>query len=158
MTIKRVTIAFGMLFFTGIIQVSHAEDNKSHTDQMTHHNMEHSVSDERISLGLSPKMKLHQLSNMRSHLEAVQAIIGLIVDGEFDRASEAAHSRLGLTEEMEMMCNMFDNNDFTDLGLAFHESGDALGDALLTKDINKSLGALQDTVGYCIQCHATFRQ
>jgi hypothetical protein len=30
---------------------------------------------------------------------------------------------------MKKMCNMFNNENFRDLGLAFHTSGDALGDA-----------------------------
>ncbi len=158
MRIKRVTILFAMLFLIGIIQISFADDNEAHKAQMSHHNMEHTVNDERISLGLSPQMKQHQLSNMRSHLEAVQAITGLIAEGEFDTASEMAHSRLGLTEEMSRMCNMFENKNFTELGLAFHKSGDELGEVLLTKDTNKSLHALQATVGHCVQCHATFRQ
>ena len=95
---------------------------------------------------------------MRSHLEAVQAIVGLIAEGEFAKASEIAHSKLGLTEEMQKMCNMFNNNDFKELGFAFHRSGDLLGDALKTKDTDKSLHALQTTLGYCVRCHAAFRQ
>jgi hypothetical protein len=120
--------------------------------------MKHSMNDGRISLGLSPEMKQHQLSNMRSHLEAVQAIIGLIAQEEFDQASEIAHSALGLTEDMKKMCNMFNNENFRDLGLAFHASGDALGDALQTQNSDAALRALQATLGYCVQCHATFRQ
>ena len=147
-----------MLFFAGTALVSYAGDKDGPMGEMTHHNMQHSINDGRISLGLSPEMKQHQLSNMRSHLEAVQAIISLIANGEFDKASETAHSKLGLTEEMKEMCSMFNNNDFTALGLAFHESGDALGDVLKTGNTNKSLRALQTTVGYCVQCHATFRQ
>ena len=155
---KQVTILFVMLFFAGMALISYADDKDSPMGEMTHHNMQHSMKDGRISLSLSPEMKQHQLSNMRSHLEAVQAIIGLIADEKFEKASETAHSKLGLTEEMEAMCNRFNNNDFTALGLAFHESGDALGDVLKTGDTNKSLRALQTTVGYCVQCHATFRQ
>jgi len=158
MAIQRVIPLFSVLFFTGITLVSYADDNETHTAQMSHYKMDHSVIDARISLGLSPQMKQHQLSNMRSHLEAVQAITGLIAEGEFDKASEMAHKKLGLTEEMNKMCNMFDNKDFTELGLAFHKSGDDLGEALLTKDTNKSLHALQATLGYCVQCHAGFRQ
>jgi len=158
MTTKSAKILFIALFLSGIIKVSFAEDNEAHMAQMSHHNMEHSVNDGRTSLGLSPQMKQHQLSNMRSHLEAVQAITGLIAEGEFHEASEMAHNRLGLTEEMSRMCNMFENKDFTELGLAFHESGDELGEVLLTKDTNKSLHALQTTMGYCVQCHAAFRQ
>lgn len=155
---KRVTILFVTLYFAAMALVSYADDKDSQMGKMTHHNMKHSMNDGRISLSLSPEMKQHQLSNMRSHLEAVQAIIGLVADGEFDKASETAHSKLGLTEEMKEMCSMFNNNDFSALGLAFHESGDALGDVLTTRDTNKSLNALNTTVGFCVQCHAAFRQ
>ncbi|MBL1142008.1 MAG: cytochrome c [Proteobacteria bacterium] len=137
---------------------SYAEEKKSSAEEMIHHHMKHSINDGRISLGLSPEMKQHQLSNMRSHLKAVQAITSFLAEEEFEKASEIAHSKLGLTEEMRKMCNMFNNEDFTALGLAFHESGDSLGQALKTKDTTKSLRALKTTLGYCVQCHATFRQ
>ncbi|HHB92673.1 MAG TPA: cytochrome C [Thioploca sp.] len=153
---KRLIIIFGILSLTGITQA--ADNNDSQIGQMTHHNMKHSLNDGRISLGLSPEMKQHQLSNMRAHLKAIQTIIGLIVEKKFDDASKIAHSQLGLTEKMKRMCNMFSNNNFIELGLAFHKSGDTLGEALLTRDTNQSLRALQNTVGYCVQCHATFRQ
>lgn len=160
MVIKQVSKLSVMLLIAGIAAFSYAEDKKSTAGEMMHqhHNIKHSLVDERISLGLSPEMKQHQLSNMRSHLEAVQTIISLIAEKEFLKASEIAHSKLGLTEEMGEMCNMFNNEDFTALGLAFHKSGDSLGDALKTKDTTKSLRALQVTLGYCVKCHATFRQ
>lgn len=117
------------------------------------------VIDDRVSLGLSPEMKQHQLANMRSHVAAIQSIVGHLARSEFDEAAEVAHSKLGLTDEMKKMCNTMSSNEkFTTLGLAFHRSGDELGDALKTKDLNKSLRALHDTMGYCVQCHATFRQ
>ncbi len=147
-----------MLLIAGIAMFLYAEDKKSSAGEMMHHHMNHSINDGRISLGLSPAMKQHQLSNMRSHLEAIQTITSLIAEEEFEKASEIAHSKLGLTEEMRKMCNMFNNEDFTALGLAFHESGDSLGEALKTKDTTKSLRALQKTLGYCVQCHAAFRQ
>ncbi len=158
MIIKYVTTLLVMLFFVGTALNSYADENSGSMGEMMHHNMKHSMNDGRVSLNLSPQMKQHQLSNMRSHLKAVQAIISLIAEGDFDKGSEIAHSKLGLTEEMKSMCNMFSNNDFKSLGLAFHESGDVLGDVLKTKDTNKSLRALQTTLGYCVQCHATFRQ
>jgi hypothetical protein len=42
--------------------------------------------------------------------------------------------------------------------MAFHKSGDELGDVLKTKDVNASLRALNKTMSYCVQCHATYRQ
>jgi len=158
MTIKRVIILFGILFSVGITITSVAEDNHQAIGQMEHHKMMIPINDGRISLGLSPQRKVRQLSNMRSHVEAIQTILGLIADGDFNAASKIAHSKLGMTEEMKKMCKMFDNDNFKKLGLQFHKSADVLGDVLLTKDMNKSLRALQTTMGYCIQCHAIFRQ
>ncbi len=158
MIIKRVIILFGILFSVGISITSVAEDNDNAIGQMEHHKMMSPINDGRISLGLSPQRKVRQLSNMRSHIVAIQTILGLIVHGDFNAASKIAHSKLGMTEEMKKMCKMFDNDDFKKLGLKFHKSADALGDVLETKDMNKSLRALHTTMGYCIQCHAMFRQ
>lgn len=158
MSSKRATTLAMALLFIGMAQISSAQDNDSSMGEMMHHKMLHSASDERISLHLSPEMKLHQLANMRSHLVAVQTIAGLIAEREFEKASEVAHSELGLTEEMQMMCSMFKNNEFKELGLEFHKSGDLLSAALKTKDTDKSLRALQNTLDYCVRCHATFRQ
>ncbi|VVC83979.1 hypothetical protein [Sideroxydans sp. CL21] len=57
-----------------------------------------------------------------------------------------------------LLCGMFDNKEFKKLGLAFHKSGDELGDTLKTKDITASLRALNKTMRYCVECHATYRQ
>ncbi|MFZ3018756.1 MAG: cytochrome C [Gallionella sp.] len=123
--------------------------------QHMHH---HGMMDNRISLDLSPEMKQHQLSNMRSHVQAVQSIVGLLSAGDFDKASQVAHTQLGLTDEMRKMCSSFKNEKFNQLGLAFHQSGDELGNVLQSKDMKKSLQALHDTMTYCVECHATFRQ
>jgi len=146
------------LYSAGFFIVSFAGDNYPANAEMHNHNMAGNMDDGRISLSLSPQMKINQLSNMRSHVEAIQTIIGLMGEEDFIAASGVAHTKLGLTEEMRRMCNMFENKDFTQLGLAFHKSADTLGDVLQTKDVNNSLRALQTTMGYCVQCHATFRQ
>jgi hypothetical protein len=151
---KKIMTLLGIVLFIGVAFNSFAKEEGSKTE----HGMHQPMQDDRISLGLSPAMKQHQLSNMRSHVEAVQSIVGLLSESSFDKASHIAHSKLGLTEEMKKMCNSFENKTFTKLGLAFHKSGDALGEALQTKDMAKSLSALHTTMGYCVQCHATFRQ
>ncbi len=141
----------------GIAPNSLAED-MGNMEHMRHHDMQHTMADNRVSLNLSPQMRQHQLSNMRSHVEAVQSITGLLAAGKFEDASQIAHSKLGLTDEMKKMCSMFENEEFNKLGMAFHKSGDALGDALQSKDMKKSLQALHDTMDYCVRCHAIFRQ
>lgn len=129
-------------------------------EKMNHGNHHHDMSamDTRTSLGLPAKMKQHQLSNMRSHVEAIKSIVGLMAENKFEDASKIAHTKLGLTPEMKEMCDMFDNEKFKTLGFAFHRSGDDLGDALQTKDVNASLRALNKTMEYCVECHATYRQ
>lgn len=147
----------GILIFSSAAMNSFAEE-KAHTMDHKGHHMMHSIDDKRISLELSPEMKRHQLVNMRAHVKAIQSIVGLLSEGAFDKASHIAHSKLGLTEEMKEMCNSFENKTFTNLGLAFHKSGDDLGEALQTKDTIKSLRALHKTMGLCVKCHAIFRQ
>ena len=143
--------------FIGIAGINgvFADDEKMYGG--THHH-EMSDMDTRISLGVSPEMKQHQLSNMRSHVEAIKSIVGLMAENKFEDASIIAHTKLGLTPEMKEMCSMFNNDKFEQLGLAFHKSGDDLGNVLQTKDVNASLRALNKTMQYCVECHATYRQ
>ncbi len=114
--------------------------------------------DPRISLNLPAPMRRKQLSMMRGHLKAVDDIIALVAEGKFDAASRVAHGRLGLTPEMKKMCDMFENDDFREMGLAFHQRADRLGDTLKTGDMKQSLRALRVMLNSCVQCHDTFRQ
>jgi hypothetical protein len=152
---KNILIAASV--FIGIvgINVACADDGKKHHEN---HHHETNLMDTRTSLELSPEMKQHQLTNMRGHVEAIKLIVGLLAENKFDDASKIAHDKLGLTPEMKAMCDMFDNEKFKTLGYAFHRSGDDLGDALQSKDVNASLRALNKTMQYCVDCHATYRQ
>ncbi|MDH4234346.1 MAG: cytochrome c [Gallionella sp.] len=152
---KRILIAVSA--FIGVVGLNAAFAAGEKMQHQSHHH-EMSMMDTRTSLGLSPEMKQHQLSNMREHMEAVKSIIGLMTEKKFEDASKIAHTKLGLTPEMQKMCSMFNDEKFMALGLAFHKSGDELGDALKTGDINASLRALNKTMEYCVTCHAAFRQ
>jgi hypothetical protein len=118
----------------------------------------HNLFDIRTSLGLSSRIKHRQLANMRAQLMATQAIIGLLAEENFDKATKIVQTKLGLSDEMKQIYERANNEDFKQLGLAFHNSADELGTALQTKDMKKSLQALRNTMGYCVQCHNKFRQ
>ena len=150
-------LLFAVAVFMGTAGVNVALADEAMMPMGNHHH-DMSVMDTRISLGVSGPMKQHQLSNMRSHVEAIKSIVGFMAEQKFDEASKIAHAKLGLTPEMQAMCGMFGNEDFAKLGFAFHKSGDDLGDALKTKDVNASLRALNKTMQYCVECHATYRQ
>jgi hypothetical protein len=143
--------------FIGIVGVNSifADDEKINMG-IHHHDM--STMDMRTPLGVTGEMKQHQLANMREHVKAISSITGLMSEGKFDEASKIAHDKLGLTSEMQAMCGMFNNEKFEKLGLAFHKSGDELGETLRINDVNASLRALNKTMQYCVECHATYRQ
>ncbi len=115
------------------------------------------VADNRVSLNLLPKKAQHQLKNMREHLEAVRSIIFYLSKDEFDSAATAS-SRLGLSDEMKMMCSSFGNEEFERLGLEFHKSADRMSETIKTKNKEKSLESLSLTMNYCISCHSVFKQ
>jgi cytochrome c556 len=152
---KRILAAVSAIVTTVGLNTAFAVGEGMH--QEDHQHQMHTM-DTRISLGLAPQMKQHQLSNMREHVDAIKTITGLMSESKYEEASAVAHTKLGLTEEMRAMCNMFDNKDFIALGTAFHKSGDDLGKALKTKNVKASLRALKTTMQYCVQCHATYRQ
>lgn len=118
----------------------------------------HNIFDNRATLGLTPRMQHRLLSNMRGQMAATQAIIGLLADERFDRASTTAQAKLGMTEDLKKIYDMSKNEDFRKLGLAAHASADELANTLQTKDLKKSLQALRNTMSYCVQCHKKFRQ
>jgi cytochrome c556 len=132
-----------------------AIENHNHSEMMK--NMKN-FTDNRISLNVSPEKAQHQLMNMRSHVVAVQSIINYLSKDEFEKASEVAATKLGLTDEMKMMCTSFNNEEFERLGLEFHNNADKMSQIFKTKDKNKSLEALSTTMTSCITCHATFKQ
>jgi cytochrome c556 len=148
-------IALSVLVFASVAGFNTARA----AEEMMHHGDHHMAGmDKRTSLGLAAPMKQHQLSNMREHVAAIKSIVGLMAENKFEDAAKIAHMQLGLSPEMQSMCSMFENEKFKTLGFAFHQSGDDLGDALQTRDVNASLRALNKTMGYCVECHATYRQ
>ncbi len=114
--------------------------------------------DSRKSLHLNAMQKNHQLTNMRSHLEAVQSIISLLAEDKYEEASKTAREKLGSTTEMRMMCASFGDKNFEKLGLEFHKRADEMSEIFKTKDKDKSLSALANTMNMCVRCHATYKQ
>jgi len=126
--------------------------------EMRHEHGAHTAPhDTRRVLDVPDAMKEHQKQNMREHLRAVQQVTAMMARGQWDEAAAVAHGQLGLTEEMRRMCSMF-GPEFMAMGLAFHESGDRLGEALKTKDRVKAETAMAGMLEKCVACHDTFKQ
>jgi hypothetical protein len=118
-------------------------------------NMAH---DGRTSVGWPPMMAEHQLANMREYLKGVEMIIGSVADRNFDAASKTAREKLGSTPHARQMCENVKDDAFCPMALEFHKNGDALAEALKTKDVSKSLKALDDVLVVCTSCHDAFRR
>lgn len=155
---KKILTGISVFIGIAVSTVACAADPAMRHDEHMHQMHQMHAEDARISLGLAPQMKQHQLSNMREHMQAIQTITGLLAESKFAEASEIASTQLGSTPEMLSMCSMMGNENFEKLGLAFHKSGDDLGAALKSGDMKASLRALDKTMQYCVECHATYRQ
>jgi len=153
-TIMALLIS-GIFFISCNTKVEQKKEEKTVSKKVTN-TMQ--VNDKRISLELNPMQKQHQLKNMRSHLEAIQKIVGLLSTEKYDEASEVASIKLGSTTEMKLMCSSFGNEKFETLGLDFHKSADKMSEIFKNKDKNSSLEALSITMNYCVQCHSVFKQ
>ena len=116
------------------------------------------MEDKRTPLNLPPMMAQHQKANMREHLKAVNEVVHQMGANDFAAASKTAHEKLGLTAQMKQMCDNMPNETFRTMALDFHQSGDALAEALKTKDTGKSLNALDAVLTKCTSCHEMFRQ
>ncbi|MCF6182441.1 hypothetical protein [Lutibacter sp.] len=157
---KKIVLLL-ILTMVGIFTFSCNENVKKKKEvAVVSKNMENmtQVNDKRIPLKLNAMQKNHQLKNMRSHLEAIQNIIGLLSQEKYNEASKIAYVKLGSTTEMKLMCASFGNKQFENLGLNFHKSADKMSEIFKNKDKNKSLEALSNTMNYCVKCHSTFKQ
>ena len=162
LTIVAFLAIIGLFFTSCNSNKNNKQDKKVSTkmhnhNQMIMHNIKVTV-DTRIALNVSPDKAQHQLMNMRNHVMAVQSIINYLSQDEYDKASEVAATKLGLTDEMKMMCSSFGNTEFEKLGVEFHNNADKMSEIFKTKNKNKSLEALALTMNSCVNCHAAFKQ
>jgi len=138
------------------------------------------VTDGRESAGIPAQMKTRHLARMRSHLETINEVVDAMARGDFNQASESVRNNLAMRPGMGAgmgggmgmgqgmragtgqgaggMCKGMPNKEFRALGMAFHESAGKLADVLKQGDMKNSLRALNNTMNYCIQCHASYRQ
>ncbi len=156
-TSKKIVILLSIILVSFFTSCDKNKSKEKELDFVIKENPKNG-NDKRISLKLNPMQKNHQLMNMRDHLEAVQNIVTLLSTENYDEASKIAYTKLGSTTEMKLMCASFGDKNFENLGLEFHKSADRMSEIFKSKDKNKSLKALSNTMNFCVQCHVTYRQ
>jgi hypothetical protein len=135
------------------------------SDQMNH-DQHHGApsSDTRIAVEFPPTMREHILANMRDHLLAISQIQEAIGNANYDRASQIAEDRLGMTALKTH--GAYENSKYMpqgmrDIGSTLHRSASQFAveiqNSSATGDIKPAMLALSKTTQACVACHAGYK-
>lgn len=144
------------------------------TDANGHHGHEQSargatappqaLADQRLLVKFPDQMRDHTLANMRDHLATLSGIQEALATGHFDRASELAENRLGmssLTLHGAHDVARFMPEGMQAAGTAMHHSASrfalAASEASATGDLRPALAELANVSQTCVACHAGYR-
>ena len=113
---------------------------------------------------MPPPMAQHMLSNMRDHLVAITEILRALGEGEFQRASEVAEGRIGLSSlDAHGASHMapYMPKAMQDIGTQMHRAASRF--ALVAQEAGadgntaKAISALSKVTEQCVACHAAYR-
>lgn len=116
--------------------------------------------DTRTRVDLPEMMKTHMLHSMRDHLLAVHEIQVALAKGQFDKASDIAEHRIGMSSlASHNAAHMapFMPKGMQAIGTAMHHAASRFAMAASEGDLPKSLDALSKVTGQCVACHASYR-
>jgi hypothetical protein len=109
-------------------------------------------------------LRIHTLANMRDHLLTVAEIQDQLAKGSFDKASDLAEQRLGMSSlELHGAHEVakYMPKAMQDAGTAMHRSASQFAivakDASVTGDLKATLSALARVSQTCVACHAAYR-
>jgi cytochrome c556 len=116
--------------------------------------------DTRIKVDLPAMMKTHMLHSMRDHLLAVHEIQAALAKGEFDKASDIAEKRIGMSSlDSHQAAHMapFMPEGMQAIGTEMHHAASRFAMTASEGDLARSLAALSRVTEQCVACHMTYR-
>ncbi|MCG6933809.1 MAG: cytochrome c [Gallionella sp.] len=116
--------------------------------------------DTRIKVDLPAMMKTHMLHSMRDHLLAVHEIQVALAKGAFDKASDIAENRIGMSSlESHNAAHMapFMPEGMQNIGTEMHHAASRFAMTASEGDLPRSLAALSKVTEQCVACHMTYR-
>ena len=120
--------------------------------------------DARTPVPLPPPMAEHMLGNMRDHLVTLNEILAALAAGAFDKASDIAEQRLGMSSlAAHGAAHMapYMPKGMQDNGTAMHRAASrfarAAQEAAFERDTARALGALGEVTSLCVACHSGYR-
>lgn len=120
--------------------------------------------DGRQYVQLPDRMRDHMLGNMRDHLVALEEITRHLATGEYDRASDIAEGRLGISSlELHGASHLgrFMPKEMGAIGTNMHRAASrfalAAKDAELDGGLNRAFAALSEVMQQCVACHSVYK-
>ncbi len=120
--------------------------------------------DPRVMVRFPDLLRAHTLANMRDHLLALAEIQDQLARGAYDKASDIAEQRLGMSSlglHGAHDVAQFMPQGMQATGTAMHRSASQFAivakDASVTGDIKGSVAALAKVTQTCVACHAAYR-
>jgi hypothetical protein len=109
-------------------------------------------------------MRIHTLANMRDHLATLAQIQDALAHGAFDKASNLAEQRLGMSSLQMHGAHelaMYMPKGMQEAGTAMHHTASQFAivakDASVTGDLKPVLASLARLNETCVACHAAYR-
>jgi hypothetical protein len=120
--------------------------------------------DARQTVKMPDMMQAHMLSNMRDHLLALEEITRNLAEGQYDKASEIAENRLGMSSLLTHGAShmgKFMPEEMSRIGTKMHRAASrfamAAKDAELEGGLNKAFSALSEVMQQCVACHSAYK-
>lgn len=101
-------------------------------------------------------------ADMQMNLSALNAIIASLAERDFAAAADIAESEMGRSamgkhRSTGFAPGMFMSNDMRSLGRGKHEAASQFAEVAKTKNMKKTLMALNDLTNSCVACHSSYR-
>ena len=143
-------------------------NHAAHVHQPTQAAVDHAAhaqaADPRVMVQFPEMLRTHTLANMRDHLLALAEIQDQLARGAYDKASDIAEQRLGMSSlglHGAHDVAKFMPQGMQAAGTAMHRSASQFAivarDASVTGDLKGSLAALARVSQTCVACHAAYR-
>ena len=170
---QKIALALGLALTAGISSVALSADQPElNRDQHSGHSTPISapkhapsaVKDTRRLVKFPEPLRIHTLANMRDHLLTMGEIQDALASGSFDRASDLAEHRLGMSSLESHGAHevgKYMPKGMQDAGTAMHHTASQFSivvkDASVTGDLKSVLASLAKLNQTCVACHAAYR-
>lgn len=174
---KKLALALALVAAIGTTGLSHSAGAPEHNHHQHHAGHDAApakagggakaapaMQDARLLVKYPADLRIHTLANMRDHLATLGAIQAALAQGSFDKASDLAESRLGMSSlgmHGAHAVSKYMPKAMQEAGTAMHRTASQFAvvakDASVSGDFKPVLASLAKLNQTCVACHAGFR-